>query len=215
MTTTEPDFRALEHITLTRDRRTGLVVALGGAEEAAGILQRNGFLDAPGPRGPYHRLPHGLPDDQQRRKATAASHALLATGHSVHLDPALNSFTAPNADREATLRYLTQLSQRGQHASSGEETAAVPTEIAGPDQGLVPLLREALVSTCLTWSRNLSSSGQDTAAAEQLASTALALYGAADQILLARNRAARTPPSGPAAPPAPGAGPASASSRHR
>ncbi|GAA4781921.1 hypothetical protein [Streptomyces ziwulingensis] len=63
-------------------------MAIGGTEKAADILQRTGgFLSAPGPRGDYHRLPHGLPVEQQRRKATAASPALLAAGHSVHLDP--------------------------------------------------------------------------------------------------------------------------------
>ncbi|WP_234432133.1 hypothetical protein [Streptomyces sp. NRRL S-378] len=74
----EPDFLVLEYVTITKDPRTGLVVAIGGTERAADILQRTGgFLTAPGPRGDYHRLPHGLPIEQQRLKATAASHALL------------------------------------------------------------------------------------------------------------------------------------------
>ncbi|MEU6230944.1 hypothetical protein [Streptomyces sp. NPDC047042] len=57
MRQSEPDFAVLEYITITKDSRTGLVIALGGTQEAAGILQRNGFLHAPGPRGEYHRLP--------------------------------------------------------------------------------------------------------------------------------------------------------------
>jgi hypothetical protein len=73
---TEPDFWVLEHVTITKDPRTDLVVAIGGTGKAADILQRTGgFLSAPGPRGDYHRLPHGLPVEQQRRKATAASNA--------------------------------------------------------------------------------------------------------------------------------------------
>ncbi|MFF2189662.1 hypothetical protein [Streptomyces sp. NPDC058155] len=91
----KPDFRVLEYLTVTKDPRTGLVVAIGGTEQAADILQRSGFLDADGPRGPYHRLPHGLPVREQRLKATDASHALLTADHSVHLDPALNLPTAP------------------------------------------------------------------------------------------------------------------------
>ncbi|MEU2781832.1 hypothetical protein [Streptomyces sp. NPDC007110] len=72
MKQTEPDFWVLEHVTITKGPRTDLVVAIGATDKAADILQRTGgFLSAPGPRGDYHRLPHGLPVEQQRRKATA------------------------------------------------------------------------------------------------------------------------------------------------
>ncbi|MGW5096383.1 hypothetical protein ACWEQ1_17620 [Streptomyces nodosus] len=75
----------LEYVTITKDPRTGLVVAIGGTDKAADILQRTGgFLCAVGPRGDYHRLPHGLPAEQQRLKATTASHALLAAGRPEH-----------------------------------------------------------------------------------------------------------------------------------
>ncbi|MFF3364537.1 hypothetical protein [Streptomyces misionensis] len=51
MTQAEPDFFVLEYVTITKDR-TGLVVAIGGTEQAAGILQRTGgFLLAAGPAG--------------------------------------------------------------------------------------------------------------------------------------------------------------------
>ncbi|MER7932935.1 MULTISPECIES: hypothetical protein [unclassified Streptomyces] len=97
MTHTEPDFWVLEYVTITKEPRTGLVVAVGGTEQAADILQRTGgSLSAPGPRGDYHRLPHGLPVQEQRLKATAASHALHAAGHSVHLNPALNMLVVPD-----------------------------------------------------------------------------------------------------------------------
>lgn len=109
----EPDFFVQDYVTITKDPRTELVVAIGGTERAAGILQRaGGFLNAPGIGRDYHRLPHGLPVEQQRLKATAASHALLAAGHSVHLDPALNALTTPDGERETALRYLAQLSER-------------------------------------------------------------------------------------------------------
>ncbi|NUS85373.1 MAG: hypothetical protein HOY75_22255 [Streptomyces sp.] len=75
----EPDFFVLDYITITRDPRTKLVVAIGGDERVAGILQTaGGFIDAPGPRGPYHRQPHTMAVDQQRTGATAAA---LALGH--------------------------------------------------------------------------------------------------------------------------------------
>ncbi|AEM85864.1 hypothetical protein Strvi_6425 [Streptomyces violaceusniger Tu 4113] len=58
---------------------TDLGVAIRGTEQAPDILQRTrGFLSIAGPRGDYHRLPHDLPVEQQRLKATTASHALLA-----------------------------------------------------------------------------------------------------------------------------------------
>ncbi|MFD4555958.1 hypothetical protein ACFWP5_16835 [Streptomyces sp. NPDC058469] len=126
MRQSEPDFSVLEYITITKDLRTGLVLALGGTREAAGILQRTGFLNEYGPRGDYHRLPHGLTEDDERRKATAASHTLLAAGYSVHLDPALNVFDSPDGGREAAQRYLAQLSQRAFGAESGDEWGQGP-----------------------------------------------------------------------------------------
>lgn len=52
MKQTEPDFWVLEYVTITKDPRTELVVAIGGTDKAADILQRTGgFLSAPGPRG--------------------------------------------------------------------------------------------------------------------------------------------------------------------
>ncbi|MFE9725950.1 hypothetical protein ACFYQ5_20720 [Streptomyces sp. NPDC005794] len=99
MKQTEPDFRVREYATITKDPRTDLVVAIGGTDKAADILQQTGgFLSAAA--GAYHRLPHGLPVEQQRLKATTASHALLAAGHSVHLDPALNALSTPNGERD-------------------------------------------------------------------------------------------------------------------
>lgn len=76
----EPDFHVLDYVTITKDTQTGLVLALGGADQVAGLLQRAGFLDAPGPRGTYHRLPHHMPVQEQRRRAATASHSLLAAG---------------------------------------------------------------------------------------------------------------------------------------
>ncbi|MFE0087653.1 hypothetical protein [Streptomyces sp. NPDC058991] len=197
----EPDFLVLDYVTITQDRRTGLVVAIGGTQQAAEILQRCGFLDAPGPRGDYHRLPHGLPFEQQCLKATAASHGLLAAGHSVHLDAALNVLSSPDGDRLAAQRYLAQLAERAGRATDDREVAEVLTEIAAPAQGLLPLLREVVVRAGFAWAEHLDGVGHATEPADRLMSTADSLSSSSRQIARVRNEAARTPaqpsPPGP------------------
>ncbi|MET9866712.1 hypothetical protein ABZZ16_11040 [Streptomyces sp. NPDC006386] len=142
----EPDFWVLEYVTITKAPCTGLVVAIGGTEKAADILQRTGgFLSAPGPRGDYHRLPHGLPVEQQRLTATTASHALLAAGRSVHLDPALNMLATPDGEREAALRYLARLTEQVAAAETSSQVAEVLTEVAASVHGLLPPAREVIV----------------------------------------------------------------------
>ncbi|MET8709601.1 hypothetical protein ACFXOL_06845 [Streptomyces californicus] len=96
----EPTFFALDYVTITRDPRTQLVVAIGGDARAAGILQTaGGFYSAPVAGRDYHRLPHHPPVEHQRHGATAAAHALLLAAYSVHLDPALNTLTASAAEQ--------------------------------------------------------------------------------------------------------------------
>ncbi|MEU3684325.1 hypothetical protein OIE75_28150 [Streptomyces sp. NBC_01723] len=204
MNQTEPDFWVLEYVTITKDPRTGLVVAIGGTEQAADILQRTGgFLTSPGPRGDYHRLPHGLPIEQQRLKATTASHALLAAGHSVHLDPALNMLATPDGDRDAAVRYLTQLAERVSAAETSSEVAEVLTEVAGPVHGLLPLTREVIVRAWIAASDlHGAAPGEEPEPIARLGSTANSLSDAARVILRARNHAAR-PAQPPATAPAP------------
>lgn len=65
---TEPRFFVQDYITITKDPRTELVVAIGGNGRAADILQRaGGFLNEPGAGRDYHRLPHGLRSRTDRR----------------------------------------------------------------------------------------------------------------------------------------------------
>ncbi|SFY53621.1 hypothetical protein [Streptomyces sp. F-1] len=204
MNQAEPDFWVLDYITITKDPRTGLVVAIGGTEQAADILQRTGgFLSAAGPRGDYHRLPHGLPIEQQRLKATTASHALLAAGHSVHLDPTLNMLTPPDGEREAALRYLTHLAERASAAKTSTAVAEVLTEIAAPVQGLLPLTREVILRAWIAASDLQSTaSGEEPEPIARLGSTATSLSEAARVILHARNHAAH-PTQPPTTAPAP------------
>lgn len=77
-------------------------------------------------------------------------------------------------------------------ARSGAEAAAVLTEIAEPDAGLLTLLREAVVGTFISWSHVLRAAGADPEPAARLGETAHSLARTADSILLARNHAART-----------------------
>lgn len=204
MTVKEPDFWVLEYVTITKDPRTGLVVAIGGTEKAADILQRSGgFITAWGPRGDYHRLPHGLPVEQQRLKATTASHALLAAGHSVHLDPALNALATPNDDYDAALRYFAHLAARVFAAETSTEIAEVLTEIAAPVHGLLPLLREvvALAGTVASDLRG-TAPGEESEPLARLGDIANSMSQAADIILHARNHTARAPrPTAPTSQP--------------
>ncbi|MET8658686.1 hypothetical protein [Streptomyces griseus] len=196
----EPDFLALEYVTITKDPRTGLVVAIGGTEQAAGILQHSGgFLS--GART-YHRLPHGLPFEQQRLKATTAAHALLAAGHSVHLDPALNMLATPDGDRDAALRYLGHLAERVAAAETGSQVAEVLTEIAAPANGLLPLTRQVVVRAAVA-ARALegTSSSDEPDPIDRLLEITHSMSRAAQAILHARNHAARAPQKAPVPPP--------------
>ncbi|MFD7137027.1 hypothetical protein [Streptomyces sp. NPDC059894] len=196
MKQTEPDFWVLEYVTITKDPRTDLVVAIGGTDKAADILQRTGgFLSAPGPRGDYHRLPHGLPVEQQRLKATTASHALLAAGHSVHLDPTLNMLATPDGEREAALRYLARLAERAAAATTSSEMAEVLTEVAAPIHGLLPLAREAVVRAWIAagdlQGRAPAGEPGELDPIARLGGTAISMSEAARAILHARNHAVR------------------------
>lgn len=76
---------------------------------------------------------------------------------------------------------------------ASDETAALPTEIAGPAEGLLPLIREAVVGTCIAWSQRLDAVGEDPETASQLENTAEALSHTTERILLTRNHTAHTP----------------------
>ncbi|THC47335.1 hypothetical protein [Streptomyces sp. A1499] len=202
MKQTEPDFWVLEYVTVTKDPRTELVVAIGGTDKAADILQRaGGFLSAPGPRGDYHRLPHGLPVEEQRLKATAASHALLAAGHSVHFDPTLNMLVAPDGERKDALRYLAGLAERAAAASTSSEVAEVLTEVAAPVHGLLPLTREVVVRAWIAASaiQKAAPAGEPDPLA-RLAGSTNSMSETARAILHARNHAARPAATAPLLP---------------
>ncbi|MFF3364536.1 hypothetical protein [Streptomyces misionensis] len=145
-----------------------------------------------------------MPIEQQRLKATTASHALLAAGHSVHLDPTLNMLTTPDGDREAALHYLTQLAERASAAKTSTAVAEVLTEIAAPVHGLLPLTREVILRAWIAASDLQSTaSGEEPEPIAQLGSTATSLNEAARVIRHARNHAAH-PPQPPTTAPAPG-----------
>ncbi|KMS74101.1 hypothetical protein ACM01_15895 [Streptomyces viridochromogenes] len=197
----EPTFFVLDYITITRDPRTQLVVAIGGDHRAAGILQTaGGFHSAPGMHHDYHRLPHDLPVEEQRHGATAAAHALLLAGYSVHLDPALNTLTTPDGDRQAAHRYLERLAERARAAETDRDVAVILAEVAAPDVGLLPRLVQSLISTWATWGERRREAGLEEGPAEQLMETTSSLSDHARQITQIRNQAARTAPPATAAP---------------
>ncbi|WP_329025757.1 hypothetical protein [Streptomyces sp. NBC_00690] len=198
----KPQFAVLEYISIARDPRTQLVVAIGGDERAAGILQTTGqFISHPGPRGPYHRQPHALPVEQQRQGATAAAHALLLAGFSVHLDPTLNILTTPGGDQQAAHRYLEHLMERADAADKDRSVADILTELCAPS-GLLPGIDRALRSTWFSWGERLRDSGQDPAPAERLMQITTSLAQHTRQIEQLRNTAATRPVTSPPQPPA-------------
>ncbi|WP_371551356.1 hypothetical protein OG266_38295 [Streptomyces sp. NBC_00554] len=193
----EPVFFVDTYVTITRDPRTRLVVAIGGDDRAASILQRTGgFIRHPGPRGPYHRQPHVLSAEEQRRGATGAALALMQAGYSVHLDPGLNTLDTPDEGRQATHHYLDQLTERARNADVGPELAAVLTEIVAPGDGVLPRLGDVLVAVWMSWDEHLPSAGRTAAPAERLIDTVNSLSHHTQRLENIRDQAAR-PPSAP------------------
>ncbi|WP_446038077.1 hypothetical protein [Streptomyces sp. SID1121] len=190
----QPQFLVHAYITITRDPRTQYVVAIGGDERAAGILQMyGGFVSVPGPHLPYHLQPHTLPVDEQQRDATAASYALLLAGFSVFLDPSLNTLTTtPGVERQAFYHYLDQLTERGRHATDDSEVADVLTAIAAPQQGVLSPLVDMLLSTGMAWRERLGGDGQDPVLAEQLMDIGSTASNLSLQIQRIRGQAAMT-----------------------
>ncbi|CAM5584230.1 Golgi phosphoprotein 3 (GPP34) OS=Streptomyces microflavus OX=1919 GN=Smic_08570 PE=4 SV=1 [Streptomyces microflavus] len=156
----------------------------------------------PGTTGPITGSPHGLPVEQQRLKATTASHALLAAGHNVHLDPALDMLSFPNGDRDAAQRYLGHLAERVSAAETSSQVAEVLTEIAAPVNGLLPLTREVVVRAALA-ARALEGTppGDELDHIDRLGDITHSMSMAARVILHARNHTARAPQKAPTPPP--------------
>ncbi|MFI7102744.1 hypothetical protein ACIBK8_25690 [Streptomyces sp. NPDC050161] len=200
----EPEFFVQNYITITRDQHTQLVVAIGGGERAAAILQSAGdFIPAPGPHGLYHRLPHSLPANQQRWSAIDAAEALRHAGFSVHLDDDL----VPDGDRLAAQRHFHRLSARGEQAADDREVAALLTEITTPLGGPLANLTSTLVVTQSAWAQRMKNAGRDGELPDRLRHTAQALAATSQLIRGIRDQAA---PPRPAAKTAPEQAPAAA-----
>ncbi|MEU3161203.1 hypothetical protein ACPCAJ_31915 [Streptomyces griseoincarnatus] len=112
----------------------------------------------------------------------------------------------PDGDRDAALRYLTQLAERVTAAETSSAVAEVLTEVAAPVHGLLPLTREVIVRAWIASSDPQGAApGNEPEPIARLGSTANSLSEAARVVLHARNHAARrTQP--PATAPAPAAG---------
>lgn len=126
-----------EYVTITKDPRTDLVLpSAAPTRRPTSSSETDGFLSAAARA--YDGFPHGLPIEQRQLRATTASHSLRAAGHSVHLDPALNTLSTPNGERDAALRYLAQLGERVAAAESGSEVAGVLTRSPRQSPGCCP-----------------------------------------------------------------------------
>ncbi|MFD9224872.1 hypothetical protein ACFWDI_33850 [Streptomyces sp. NPDC060064] len=158
---------------------------------AAGIVQTaGGFHSASGAARNYHRLPHHLPAEEQRHGATAAAHALLLAGYSVQLAPSPNTLTAPDGDRQAARRYLAQLESRARAAETDRDVAALLTEIAAPEEGVLAQAVRSLISTWATWGKRRREAGLDEEPAEQLMESTSSLSNHTRRITLIRDQAA-------------------------
>jgi hypothetical protein len=147
-------------------------------------------------------------------KATAGSHALLAAGHNVHLDPALNALVTPDSEHNAALRFLTQLAERASAAKTSSAVAEVLTEIAAPVNGLLPLTREVVVRAWIAASALQGAApGEEPEPLARLRDTANSMSKYACMILHARNHAARAPQPAALTPPPSSAQPSAF--RHR
>ncbi|MFE9503250.1 hypothetical protein ACFYO6_12095 [Streptomyces anthocyanicus] len=124
----------------------------------------------------------------------------------------------PDGERDAALRYLTQLAERASAAETSSAVAEVLTEVAAPVHGLLPLTREVIVRAWISASDLRGAApGEEPEPVARLGSTANSLSEAARVILRARNHAARRtqpPATAPAPAPAPGRA-QSPVSRHR
>jgi hypothetical protein len=195
----EPQFFVQDYISISRDHRTDLVIALGGNERTAGILQTAGhFLPAAGPLGTYHRQPHTLPVDEQRQGATAAAQQLLLAGFSVHLDPSLDVLSTVDGDRAAAHRYLAHLATRASAASDDRQVAEVLTDLVAPNDGMLPRMLMALVSAWAPWTRRLEAAGQEPVLPEGLMNAASSISRQTWRIEQIRNKAAARPSIGAA-----------------
>ncbi|MFG3348659.1 hypothetical protein ACGF1Z_26815 [Streptomyces sp. NPDC048018] len=211
----EPEFLLPHYVTITRDPRTQLVLAVGGDQRAAGILQATGgFTRHPGPSTHYHRQPVTMPVEQQRLQATAASYALLSAGYSTFLDPSLNVLATQDGDREATHRYLKYLAELARNTDEGPVLAAVLAEISAPETGVLPQLRDVLVSVWTSWGNQVPAEPRDGGPVERLIDVTDVLSNKAREVEELRTHAARSPASAtPASPLPPTAGPKPAARR--
>ncbi|MFF8571618.1 hypothetical protein ACF06L_10365 [Streptomyces sp. NPDC015408] len=109
----------------------------------------------------------------------------------------------PDGDRDAAMRYLTQLAERVSAAETSSKVAEVLTEVAAPVHGLLPLTREVIVRAWISASDlHGAAPGDEPEPLARLGSTANSMSEAARVILRARNHAAR-PAQPPATAPAP------------
>ncbi|MFD9441250.1 hypothetical protein ACFWBR_24790 [Streptomyces sp. NPDC060006] len=190
----EPTFLVLDYVTITRDPKTALA---SGATSARPASCRPPAASVP----PQAHAATTTPPAARpaRRGAAAGCHrrrpCLLLAGYSVHLDPTLNTLATQGSDRQAAHRHLEQLTSLGSDADNDRQVAAVLTEIAAPDDGLLPRLTQSLLATWASWGRRLKDTRRDPQVGMQLGAIVNKLSTLTWQIEQVRNDVDRTGPA--------------------
>ncbi|MFG2232716.1 hypothetical protein ACGFNX_22365 [Streptomyces sp. NPDC048723] len=129
-----------------RDPHSDEVLARGGDAEAESLLQRSGFIPVHRGHDRYHRLPRGLEQQEQVRRARRAVALLKAVGYAPQHDPDFASDV--RAVHDLTLgAQVAGLAEHIRVAEHSEWAAAAVTELVAPGDGILPAVAEVLHST--------------------------------------------------------------------
>ncbi|MBM9508005.1 hypothetical protein ITX44_26335 [Streptomyces sp. KK5PA1] len=134
-------------VTITREP-SGSVVARGGDSLAVCLLDHAGFPYVNDWHGPRHRLPAGMPPEEQAVAISDATRMLRAARYQVDLDPVLDAgeSTAPTGvlgPYRAGAELLAVTDRIGE-AGTGHDLAHVLDHLLHPEHGALERLREAL-----------------------------------------------------------------------
>ncbi|MFF6783790.1 hypothetical protein [Streptomyces sp. NPDC012510] len=132
-------------LTLRRDVHSGEVLARGGAPEAPSVLQRTGFVLVARLHEHYHRLPTGLDEGEEQRRATRAVARLRAVHYHVDCDEAFD--TGRREPYELPLgAQVAHLAERLRQATTTDDAADILTELTATHDGVLTALGDVLVA---------------------------------------------------------------------
>ncbi|WP_327255383.1 hypothetical protein [Streptomyces sp. NBC_01244] len=129
-----------------RDPHSDEVLARGGDAEAESLLERSGFIPVHRGHDRFHRLPRGLEQDEQVRRARRAVAVLKAVGYAPQHDPEFASDVRLVYDLSLGAR-VAGLAEHIRAARHSQWVTAVITELVTPADGVLPAVTEVLHST--------------------------------------------------------------------